>query len=1037
MPAPTVLHGAFDGRRLLLWAETRPEFAAAARGGRGKRRPDLPARSPYDPGAAALITALSASSVTSSNFRAEAAVLWLPSVDGGPLASGGLIADASEHAKLAELRSWTVSAVSPPGPAGIEFLCACAGRRTLAPGVIVGEDLAYWAAAMRFAAAIVARQHFLPDLVEEDGDVLARWRPAPTYADSQAIAQLAAAMPDACRAAGEAQSAPSAPALAILSAFIERMVDQLARTARPRPPGATLDSADAQWMVALAREHPKMDGDRAAIADLRQRVRAWWRPLAISAASPFRLCLRLEEPEAIVTDTPADVLYDSTEQNRPWRLRYLLQANHDPSLMVTASQAWSARGQQAQQLRRDGFEVREFLLRALGEAARICPPIEDSLRGGIPDAHELDAAGAARFLIEQAAALEQAGFGIVLPASWSSKGTKVRLTTRARVKSPKMSSMAGLSLADLVEVDWEAAIGDRTLSREQLRALAQLKTPLVRMRGQWVLLNTQEIRDAITRLERGARKVTAREALAIALGGDGGDGAAGEPVRAQGWISALLQRLSAREGIEDLPAPHGFSGSLRPYQARGYSWLGFLRRWGLGACLADDMGLGKTIQTLVHIQQHKQTAPDGPVLLVCPTSVISNWQHEVARFTPDLRVMVHHGSGRARGDALAAALEDQDVVLTSYSLLQRDVAALEPVPWSAVVLDEAQNIKNPESKQARAACAIKSGYRIALTGTPVENHVGDLWSLMEFLNAGLLGSKAEFKRRFLVPIQASSDQTAAARLKSLTGPFILRRLKTDKSVIDDLPEKLEMTVYCTLTREQASLYAAVVNETLPELEKAEGIQRKGMVLAALSRLKQVCNHPAQFLGDNSAIEGRSGKLTRLSEMLEEVIESGERALVFSQFAEMGDLIRRHIEALFGREVLFLHGGVPKAKRDQMVARFQDGDPQGPAVFVLSLKAGGTGLNLTAANHVFHYDRWWNPAVENQATDRAFRIGQRRRVLVHKFLCSGTLEEKIDAIIEKKKALAQSVVGAGEEWLTRMTTAELRDLFALRADAVAQ
>jgi SNF2 family DNA or RNA helicase len=354
-----------------------------------------------------------------------------------------------------------------------------------------------------------------------------------------------------------------------------------------------------------------------------------------------------------------------------------------------------------------------------------------------------------------------------------------------------------------------------------------------------------------------------------------------------------------------------------------------------------------------------------------------------------------------------------------------------------VVLDEAQNIKNPESKQARAACAIRSGYRIALTGTPVENHVGDLWSLMEFLNSGLLGSKAEFKRRFLVPIQASSDQTAAARLKSLTGPFILRRLKTDKSVIDDLPEKLEMTVYCTLTREQASLYAAVVNETLPELEKAEGIQRKGIVLAALSRLKQVCNHPAQFLGDNSAIEGRSGKLTRLSEMLEEVIESGERALIFSQFAEMGDLIRRQVEALFGREVLFLHGGVTKARRDQMVARFQQGDPQGPSVFVLSLKAGGTGLNLTAANHVFHYDRWWNPAVENQATDRAFRIGQRRRVLVHKFLCSGTLEEKIDAIIEKKKALAQSVVGAGEEWLTKMTTAELRDLFALRADAVAQ
>ena len=457
MPAPTVLHGAFDGRRLLLWAETRLEFAAAAQGARGKRQQDLPARSPYDPGAAALIAALSASTVASAKFRAEAAILWLPSVDGEPLTSGGLVADPPDGAKLAALRPWTVSAVSPPGPAAIEFLCVCAGRRTLAPGVIVGEDLAYWAAAMRFAAAIVARQHFLPDLVEDDGELLARWRPAPTYADSQAMAQIAAAMPDACRAAGGAQCAPSAPAAAILSAFIELMVDQLARTARPHPSGATLDSADAQWLAALARDDPKLEGDRVTLADLRQRVRAWWRPLAISAASPFRLCLRLEEPEAIVTDTPADVLYDSAEQNRPWRLRYLLQANHDPSLMVTASQAWSARGPQAQQLRRDGFEVREFLLRALGEAARICPPIEDSLRGGIPDAHKLDAAGAARFLIEQAAALEQAGFGIVLPASWSSKGTKVRLTTRAKVKSPKMSSMTGLSLSDLVEVDWEAA----------------------------------------------------------------------------------------------------------------------------------------------------------------------------------------------------------------------------------------------------------------------------------------------------------------------------------------------------------------------------------------------------------------------------------------------------------------------------------------------------------------------------------------------------------------------------------------------------
>jgi SNF2 family DNA or RNA helicase len=1035
-PAPTVLHASLDGRGLWFWAEGRSEPGTAPQSERGKRKRNVPPSSPYDAGSDRLMAALGASAVAPAKLRVQTAVLWLPSVNTQPVASSGMIADAPDERQHPVLQPWTITGLSLAWNAAIEVLCACAGRRTLAAGVIVGEDLAYWTAAMRLAAALVARQHFLPDVVEQDGAALARWRPAPTYADSQAMAQLAAAMPDVCRAAGDAQTPPGASPSAILSAFVESVVDQLVRSSGAPVPVGPMDSADARWLAALAREDPRLGGDNAAIAELRQRVRQWWRPLAISAASPYRLCLRLEEPEAIISDTADDVLYDSTELNRPWRLRYLLQLNHDPSLMVTASQAWSARGREAQALRRDGFDVREFLLRSLAEAARICAPIEDSLRGGIPDAHELDAAGAARFLIEHAAALEQAGFGIVLPASWSAKGTKVRLTTRAKVKSPKMSSMAGLSLSDLVEVDWEAAVGDRTLSREELRALARLKTPLVRMRGQWVLLNAQEIKEAIARLERGARKVTAREALTAALGGNGINGAAGAVV-IEGWMSNLLQRLSAREGVEELTPPEGFSGALRPYQARGYSWLGFLQRWGLGACLADDMGLGKTIQTLVHVLHQRQAAPGGPVLLVCPTSVISNWQHEAARFTPSLRVTVHHGSGRARGAALADAFADQDIVLTSYSLLQRDAAALEQIHWSAIVLDEAQNIKNPESKQARAACAMKTLNRIALTGTPVENHVGDLWSLMEFLNPGMLGSRTDFKSRFLVPIQASNNKDAAARLKALTGPFILRRLKTDRKVIADLPDKLEMTVYCTLTREQASLYAAVVEETLPQLEKAEGIQRKGMVLAALSRLKQVCNHPAQFLGDNSAIEGRSGKLTRLAEMLEEVIESGDRALVFSQFAEMGDLIRRHLEALFGREVLFLHGAVPKARRDQMVARFQDGDPQGPPVFVLSLKAGGTGLNLTAANHVFHYDRWWNPAVENQATDRAFRIGQRRNVQVHKFLCAGTLEEKIDAIIEKKKALAQSVVGAGEEWLTRLSTDELRDLFALRSDAVAQ
>jgi SNF2 family DNA or RNA helicase len=375
-------------------------------------------------------------------------------------------------------------------------------------------------------------------------------------------------------------------------------------------------------------------------------------------------------------------------------------------------------------------------------------------------------------------------------------------------------------------------------------------------------------------------------------------------------------------------------------------------------------------------------------------------------------------------------------VLSSYALLHRDLEALSQVEWGGVVLDEAQNVKNPDTKQARAARTLGAGYRVALTGTPVENNVGDLWSLLEFLNPGLLGSQAHFKRTFFVPIQAGRDPEAAERLKRLTGPFILRRLKTDKAVIADLPEKLEAKVFCTLTKEQASLYAAVVAEAAEALEGAEGIRRKGVVLATLSKLKQVCNHPAQFLGDNSAIPGRSGKLARLTEMLEEALAAGDRALVFSQFAEMGAILKRHLEDAFGHETLFLHGGVPKKARDRMVERFQaDGD--GPPLFVLSLKAGGTGLNLTRASHVFHFDRWWNPAVENQATDRAFRIGQRRRVQVHKFLCAGTLEEKIDEMIERKKQVAEAVVGTGEGWLTELSTAELKELIALRPEAVSE
>jgi len=469
---------------------------------------------------------------------------------------------------------------------------------------------------------------------------------------------------------------------------------------------------------------------------------------------------------------------------------------------------------------------------------------------------------------------------------------------------------------------------------------------------------------------------------------------------------------------------------LYQYQKEGIEFALFKKV----AIIADEMGLGKTIQTLTLIQRDWHFGERRPLLLICPTSVVSNWEREASRFTPDLPVMVHHGIERARGQQFKEDACRHAIVVSSYALLQRDFEVLKEVNWAGIVLDEAQNIKNPGTKQAKAARALEGDYRVALTGTPVENSVGDLWSIMEFLNPGFLGTQTEFKERFFVPIQAARDPEATENLRHLTGPFILRRLKTDKTVIADLPEKMEMKVFCALTKEQASLYEAVVNETLKGLDKTEGIQRKGMILATLSKLKQVCNHPAQFLSDNSLIPGRSGKLARLTEMVEEMVEVGDRALIFSQFAEMGALLQRYLQEVFGREVLFLHGGVLKKHRDRMVERFQ-ADGNGPSLFILSLKAGGTGLNLTGASHVIHFDRWWNPAVENQATDRAYRIGQTRNVQVHKFICAGTLEEKIDEMIEQKKEISEKVIGTGETWLTELSTAKLKDLFGLRKEAI--
>ncbi|MBN1935563.1 MAG: DEAD/DEAH box helicase, partial [Anaerolineae bacterium] len=636
-------------------------------------------------------------------------------------------------------------------------------------------------------------------------------------------------------------------------------------------------------------------------------------------------------------------------------------------------------------------------------------------------------------------------FGVLVPPWWNKPGA--RLSVRAKLKADANIIGQGiLNMDALVQFEWQVALGDETLTREELDRLAALKMPLVRVRGQWVMLQTDEIDAAIDFWEKKRRQdeMRLRDALGIALGAATEvNGLPLHGVEIEGWLNDLLAQLQAGEKLEPLPVPDGFVGQLRPYQERGYAWLAFLRRWGLGACLADDMGLGKTIQAIALLLREREAAtePLPPALLICPTSVVGNWKREIQRFAPGLRVMIHHGSDRAQGEDLHAAAQDHDVVISTFGLARRDAADLAQVRWSDVILDEAQNIKNPHAKQTQAIRSLPAANRIALTGTPVENRLSELWSIMQFLNPGLLGAQAGFRRDFALPIERYQDKEATARLKNMVGPFILRRVKTDPTIIQDLPDKLEMKVYCTLTPEQTTLYEAVVQEAMERLQSVEeGIERRGIVLGVLMRLKQVCNHPAQFLGDGSELAGRSGKLERLSEMLEEALDVGDKALIFTQFAEMGHMLHGYLGAQFGQEVLFLHGGTLPKQRDRMVARFQSSangsaPPAGgaPPIFILSLKAGGVGLNLTAANHVFHFDRWWNPAVENQATDRAFRIGQTRDVQVHKFICAGTLEERIDELIESKKALAESVVGAGEGWLTELSTDELRDLMTLRRE----
>ncbi|MFJ2664897.1 SNF2-related protein [Nocardia fluminea] len=908
-----------------------------------------------------------------------------------------LVVDAEGQSGTAEVRA---HALAPPTAAVV--------LRSRLPRENISGDLRFLAHVARGIERWVRAGRVVPQIERADGQWWVRWRLVGGQRQRAWLAELAAAMPPALRVAG--------PPAAVLDDLCTHLTDPIAREYLAHR------TMTHPLLAALVADSPLDAGSYRLSETLTQ-----WRE-GYAADEP-ELVLRLCEPDGEFGTADESVAL--------WRLQVCLRPVDDAPKPVV-------------------FEDDPVLVRTaaekLGQARKAYPRLRD-----LPtDPRGLDlllpTEVVADLVAHGAHALQEAGIRLLLPRAWNIAEPSMRL----RVSSPAAAEST-VGLSGLLSYRWELALGDLVLTQAEMERLISSKSDLVQLRGEWVQADHRALAAAARYVAQHAddSPITLADMIGE-LAAERVDNVAVTEVTADGWAAELFARESEPEPV---PVPVGLKAQLRPYQERGLSWLATMSRLNCGAILADDMGLGKTVQVLALLVHEREvgtpparpnTAVEstplaavdareqvGPTLLVCPMSVVGNWQRETQRFAPDLRVLVHHGPGRRQGAEFAAAVADSDIVITTYALLARDITLLNEQQWERIVLDEAQHIKNAVTRQARAARALTARHRLALTGTPVENRLEELRALFDFAMPKLLGSPQSFRAKFAVPIERERDQQAIDRLRLITDPFVLRRLKTDPAVISDLPEKLEMTVRANLTVEQAALYQAVVDDMLDKLKDAKGMARKGAVLGALTRLKQVCNHPAHYLGDGSPIlrrgGHRSGKLALVEDVLDAVLADGEKALLFTQFREFGDLILPYLTERFGAPIPFLHGGVAKQRRDDMVTGFQG--ENGPPLMLLSLKAGGTGLNLTAANHVIHLDRWWNPAVENQATDRAFRIGQQRAVQVRKLVCVDTIEERIDEMINGKKQLADLAVGAGENWITELSTDELRELFTLGAEAV--